>query len=192
MTFKDESAFEDAVIDALRRNGWDDGVLMYPTEQDLIDNWAKILFDTNRSQDRLGDVPLTRSEMDQIMEQIVDLRTPLALNEFINGRTVAVRRDAPGAANFGHEVSLKIYDRMEIAGGQSRYQIARQPKFKASKQVLPPRRGDLVLLINGMPVMHLELKRSGVAVSQAYHQIEKYAHEDVFAGLFSLIQVFVP
>ena len=191
MTFKDESAFEDAVIDALRRNGWDDGVLMYPTEQDLIDNWAKILFENNRSQDRLGDVLLTRSEMDQIMEQIVDLRTPLALNEFINGRTVAVRRDAPGTANFGHEVSLKIYDRMEIAGGQSRYQIARQPKFKASKQVLPPRRGDLVLLINGMPVMHLELKRSGVAVSQAYHQIEKYAHEDVFAGLFSLIQVFV-
>lgn len=191
MTFKDESAFEDAVIDALRRNGWDDGVLMYPTEQDLIDNWAKILFENNRSQDRLGDVPLTRSEMDQIIEQIVDLRTPLALNEFINGRTVAVRRDAPGAANFGHEVSLKIYDRLEIAGGQSRYQIARQPKYKASKQVLPPRRGDLVLLINGMPVIHLELKRSGVAVSQAYHQIEKYAHEDVFAGLFSLIQVFV-
>lgn len=191
MTFKDESAFEDAVIDALRRNGWDDGVLMYPTEQDLVDNWAKILFENNRSQDRLGDVPLTRSEMNQIMEQIVELRTPLALNEFINGRTVAVRRDAPGAANFGREVSLKIYDRMEIAGGQSRYQVARQPKYKASKQVLPPRRGDLVLLINGMPVIHLELKRSGVAVSQAYHQIEKYAHEDVFSGLFSLVQVFV-
>jgi len=191
MTFKDEWAFEDSVIDALRRNGWDDGVLMCPTEQDLVDNWAKILFENNRSQDRLGDVPLTRSEMDQIMEQIVEQRTPLALNEFINGRTVAVRRDAPGAANFGHEVSLKIYDRMEIAGGQSRYQIARQPTYKASKQVLPPRRGDLVLLINGMPVIHLELKRSGVAVSQAYHQIEKYAHEDVFAGLFSLVQVFV-
>lgn len=191
MSFKDESAFEDAVIDALRRNGWNDGVLVCPTEQDLIDNWANILFENNRSQDRLGDIPLTRSEMDQVLEQIVDLRTPLALNEFINGRTVAVRRDAPGAANFGHEVSLKIYDRLEIAGGQSRYQIARQPKYKASKQVLPPRRGDLALLINGMPVIHLELKRSGVAASQAYHQIEKYAHEDVFTGLFRLIQVFV-
>jgi len=42
-----------------------------------------------------------------------------------------------------------------------------------------------------MPVIHIELKRSGVSVSQAYHQIEKYAAEGIFTGLFSLVQVFV-
>ena len=48
-----------------------------------------------------------------------------------------------------------------------------------------------MLLINGMPVIHVELKKSGVPVSQACYQIEKYAHEGVFTGLFSLVQVFV-
>lgn len=190
MTFTNETLFEDAVVDALQRNGWGE-VIEYPTEQELIDNWAEILFQNNRSLDRLDDVRLTRSEMDQVMEQVTALKTPLKLNEFINGRTVAIKRDAPGSANLGHEVSLKIYDRMEIAGGQSRYQIVRQPKFKASKEVLPPRRGDLMLLINGMPVIHLELKRSGVPVSQACNQVDKYAHEHVFSNLFSLVQVFV-
>ena len=42
-----------------------------------------------------------------------------------------------------------------------------------------------------MPVIHIELKRSGIPVSQAYNQIEKYAYEGVFTGLFSLVQVFV-
>lgn len=189
-TFSDEKQFEDAVIEVLQRNGWTE-VLDYPSEEKLLDNWARILFENNRSQDRLGDVPLTSTEMDQIIEQILALRTPLRLNEFINGRTVAITRDATEAANFGVEVSLKIYDRLEIAGGQSRYQIARQPRYKASNKILPPRRGDLVLLINGMPVIHIELKRSRVPVSQAYHQIEKYAHEGIFSGFFSLVQVFV-
>ena len=53
------------------------------------------------------------------------------------------------------------------------------------------RRGDLCLLINGMPVIHIELKRSGIPVSQATGQIEKYAHEGVFTGLFRLVQIFV-
>ena len=48
-----------------------------------------------------------------------------------------------------------------------------------------------MLLINGMPVFHLELKRSGIPVSQATTQIEKYAREGIFTGLFSLVQIFV-
>lgn len=66
-----------------------------------------------------------------------------------------------------------------------------QPQFKSKSKILNDRRGDIVLLINGMPVIHIELKKSGVSVSQAYHQIEKYANAGLFSGLFSLIQVFV-
>ena len=191
LTYTDEARFEDDVVAMLRRHGWDE-VLESPTERQLIDNWAQILYNNNRGQDRLGDVPLTSSEMDQIIEQITELRTPLRLNEFINGRSVAITRDAPEAHNLGKEVSLKIYDRREIAGGQSCYQIARQPMFStAAHKLMPERRGDLILLINGMPVIHLELKRSGVPVSQATNQIIKYAHEGVFTGLFSLVQIFV-
>ena len=194
MIYEREADFEEAVIFVLKQHGWDDagGVLKYPTEADLIRNWADILYQNNSDIDRLNGQPLTDGEMAQIIEQVEALKSPLALNGFINGKTVAVKRDNPAdALHFGKEVSLKIYDRREIAGGRSRYQIAQQPVYPAKNKMLNARRGDLCLLINGMPLIHIELKRSGVAVSQACNQIEKYAHEGVFTGIFRLVQLFV-
>ena len=192
MTFNSELDFEKALIETLTHKGWNPEIIKYPTEEDLIRNWANILFENNRSIDRLGDYPLTTGEMQQLIEQITALRTPLKLNGFINGKTVSIVRDNPeDKLHFGKEVSLKIYDRHEIAGGQSRYQIAEQPIFKAKTSILPERRGDFMLLINGMPVIHVELKKSGISVTQATNQIEKYAHEGVFTGLFALVQIFV-
>lgn len=191
-TFKTEAQFEQAFIEALTQKGWESKVLKNKTEADLLQNWADILFENNRQQDRLNDVPLTSGEMQQIIEQIKELKTPLKLNGLINGKTVAIKRDNPAdALHLGKEVSLKIYDRQEIAAGQSRYQVVQQPKFERGSPLRNDRRGDVLLLINGMPVIHVELKRSGIPVSQAVNQIEKYSKEGVFSGLFSLIQVFV-
>lgn len=192
MVFNKEAEFEEALIKILSEKGWEKEVLKNYTEQDLLRNWADILFENNRGIDRLNDYPLTDSEMQQILEQIENLRTPLKLNGFINGKSVSIVRDNPDdKLHFGKEVSLKIYDRHEIAAGQSRYQIVQQPEFHTKSKMLSDRRGDLMLLINGMPVIHIELKKSGIPVSQACHQIEKYAHEGVFSGLFSLVQIFV-
>lgn len=191
MPFKKESEFEIALINLLFEKGWERTVIKNPTEQDLIANWARILFENNRDIDRLNNFPLTEGEMQQILEQIVTLRTPLKLNGFINGKTVSIKRDNPDdVVHFGKEVSLEIYDRQEIAAGRSCYQIVQQPKFPTSG-ILNDRRGDLMLLINGMPVIHIELKKSGVSVSQAANQIEKYSRQGIFSGLFSLVQIFV-
>lgn len=190
--FDKEADFEEKLIQALQCNGWEKEVLHHPTEQELIQNWANILFENNRDIDRLNDCPLIPEEMEELLEQIRSLRTPLALNGFINGKTVSIIRKNPkDQLHYGREVSLKIYDRLEIAGGKSRYQIVEQPLFPRHNEVLQDRRGDLMLLINGMPVFHIELKKSGVPVSQACNQIQKYAHEGVFTGLFSLVQIFV-
>ncbi len=192
MIFNTEPDFEMALIKILSEKGWEKDVLKNYSEDDLLQNWADILFENNRDIDRLNDYPLTDSEMQQILEQIKALRTPLKLNGFINGRSVSIVRDNPDdKLHFGKEVSLKIYDRREIAAGQSRYQIVQQPKFPTKSKLLNDRRGDLMLLINGMPVIHIELKKSGIPVSQAYNQIEKYSHEGIFSGLFSLVQIFV-
>lgn len=192
MIFNTEPDFEMALIKILSEKGWEKDVLKNYSEDDLLQNWADILFENNRDIDRLNDYPLTDSEMQQILEQIKALRTPLKLNGFINGRSVSIVRDNPDdKLHFGKEVSLKIYDRREIAAGQSRYQIVQQPKFPTKSKLLNDRRGDLMLLINGMPVIHIELKKSGIPVSQAYNQIEKYSHEGIFSGLFSLAQIFV-
>lgn len=190
--FDKEVDFEAALITALQRYGWGQEVIKYPTEKELIQNWANILFENNRSIDRLGDFPLVQEEIDDLLEQINRLRTPLALNGFINGKTVSITRKNPkDTLHYGKEVSLKIYDPMEIAALQSRYQIVQQPLFARHEKVLQDRRGDLMLLINGMPVFHIELKKSGVPVIEAANQIEKYAHEGLFTGFFSLIQIFV-
>ena len=192
MTFNSEAKFETALIASLKNKGWEKEVLKHPSEADLLQNWADILYHNNQGIDRLNNAPLTPTEMQQIIEQIRELKTPLKLNGFINGKTVAITRDNPAdAAHLGKEVSLKIYDRHEIAAGQSRYQIVQQPRFAKKSKLSHDRRGDVMLLINGMPVIHIELKRSGVPVSHAYHQIETYAAEGVFTGLFALVQVFV-
>ena len=53
MVFDSEAAFEDAVVEALCSYGWGDvdDVIVRPTEQELIDNWAAILFDRNKHRD---------------------------------------------------------------------------------------------------------------------------------------------
>lgn len=192
MCFGSEKAFEKAVIENLSAYGWEREVLKNYTEEQLIDNWASILFKNNNSIDRLNNRPLTKGEMYQIISQVNSLKAPFNLNKFINGKTLTIKRDNPDdKLHFGKEVSLKIYDRTEIAAGKSRYQIVEQPKFPTYSNILNDRRGDLMLLINGMPVIHIELKRSGVPVSQATNQIEKYSHEKIFSGLFSLVQIFV-
>ncbi|MFV8986641.1 type I restriction endonuclease subunit R, EcoR124 family [Serratia fonticola] len=192
ITLKTEAQFEQVFVEVLTNKGWEPEILKNKTEADLLQNWANILFENNRQRDRLNDVPLTNTEMQQIIEQIKELKTPLKLNGLINGKTVAIKRDNPAdILHMGKEVSLKIYDRQEIAAGQSRYQIVQQPKFERGSPLRNDRRGDVLLLINGMPVIHVELKRSGIPVSQAVNQIEKYSKEGVFSGLFSLIQVFV-
>ena len=189
--FNKELEFESALIAALQSNGWEKQIIKNPTEDQLIQNWADILFENNREIDRLNDCPLIREEMDELIDQIKTLRTPLALNGFINGKTVSITRKNPDdTLHYGKEVSLKIYDRMEIAAGQSRYQIVEQPIFKRHEKVLQDRRGDIMLLINGMPVFHIELKKTGVPVSEATNQIMKYAHEGMFTGIFSLVQIF--
>ena len=191
-TFDKEEDFENAFITLLKSCGWEKEVIKYPTEADLIKNWANILYNNNRDKDKLGDYPLTDTEMAQIIEQITTLRTPFSLNSFINGGTVAVKRDNPDdKLHLGKEVSLHIYDRHEIAGGKSRYQIVEQPKFAAPSSIFPTRRGDVMLLINGMPVFHIELKKSGIPLSKACNQIKKYSEQGIFTGIFSLVQIFI-
>ena len=191
--FNSEAEFEAALIKKLTDEcGWDKKILRNYSEKDLIKNWADILYQNNRQIDRLNDYPLTEGEMGQILEQIKSLRTPVKLNGFFNGGSILIKRDnEDDKAHFGKEISLKIYDRKEIAAGKSRYQIVEQPQFPVHSDIKSQRRGDLLLLINGMPVIHIELKNTNVPVSQACYQIQKYAGEGIYTGIYSLVQIFV-
>lgn len=193
LPFTKELEFEKALANLLPQHGWEPNVMMNPTEEILIKNWAAIIYNNNRDVNRLGDFPLTTTEMQQIMTQVDNLKNPYEVNKFINGGQVMIKRDnQDDKINFGKEVYLTIFNAHEIRSGQSVYQIVRQPQFQTKHPLASNRRGDMTLLINGMPVIHIELKRSGVDVTQAVNQIKKYAHEGIFShGIFSLVQIFV-
>ena len=104
MAFDTEADFERALMELLKTKGWENNILEHYTEAMLIQNWADILFENNRGIDRLNDYPLTGGEMQQILEQVRELKTPLRLNSFINGGSVAIIRDNPeDSAHFGKD-----------------------------------------------------------------------------------------
>lgn len=156
MLFKNEKEFEDALVAKLTQleNQWSRDILEYKTEQELIDNWARILFSNNNTKDTLNDCPLTQTEMDQIISQI-NGESPFAINRRLNSRYISITRDNPrDTLHNGKRVDLFLFDKDEIAAGRSVYQIARQPKLPIPSEILGDRRGDLMLLINGMPLFH--------------------------------------
>ena len=193
MSYKNETEFENALIAKLTQldNQWSREILEYKTEDELIENWAKILFCNNNTTDKLNGYPLTKTEMGQIITQI-NGESPFAINRRLNGKYISIIRDnTKDSQHVGKRVDLFLFDKDEIAAGRSVYQIARQPKLPISSEILGDRRGDLMLLINGMPLYHIELKNNPVPVEQACNQISKYMQHGVFTGFFSLVQVFV-
>ena len=91
--FEKESAFELALCHLLSEHGWSPEILVQPTEEELVENWASIIFDMNREQERLGNNPLTASEMQQIVDQVTMCGSPYKVSKLINGKFVCIKRD---------------------------------------------------------------------------------------------------
>lgn len=99
MTYTSEAEFEEALIHELSKKGWEKEVFKYPTEEDLLKNWANILFDNNRDIDRLNDTPLTDGEMQQIYRLIKDVNPELKITALFdpnidNGGSIKFKEDS--------------------------------------------------------------------------------------------------
>lgn len=187
-----ELNFEHDIVDLLIQSGWESKIIKNPTMDDLVHNWKDIILERNRS--KLNNVPLSDNEMMQLRDIIKQqANTPVKANVFLNtadrGVVITRDKDSEDMVHAGKEVYLNLFNPREIAGGSSRYQIAEQTIFHTGDQY-PDRRGDITLLIDGIPVIQIELKASGVDVFEACTQIQKYAQEGVFKGLMGFIQVF--
>jgi len=184
-----ELNFEDDLVEMLKQVGWD-SLIKNPTQKDLENNFREIINKNNI--DKLGtNTQLTDGEFAQIMDQINSkCTTPVGANVFINDKQVAIKSELTRSHyNKQDEIYLDIFNPVDIAGGKSHYQIVEQPIFDTSNK-FNDRRGDIMLLINGLPLIHIELKASGHKLDEGITQIQKYMNEGVFKGLFSLIQVF--
>lgn len=86
------------------------------------------------------------------------------------------------------QVNLLAIDSHEVAGGHSSYEVINQYVPSTGDR---ERRFDVSLLINGIPMIHIELKNSGHPFMDAFRQIQNYCRENQFRGLFGFVQMFV-
>ncbi len=158
------------------------------TEDDLWNNFFSILQNNNRRV--LNDVPLTDNEKASIKAKINHSTFFKAAQDFTgaNGQyRVEIQRDDTTVGT----ISLLIIDHTNIAGGTSVYEVVHQIQLGRRQEMDNDRRGDVTLLINGLPVIHIELKTPKRSYLQAFNQIQKYITEQKLNGIFSNIQMFV-
>ena len=159
------------------------------TEEDLWVNFRYILEQNNK--DRLDGEGLSDSEFEQVKNQL-QFSSFYKAGEWLvgeNGKVmVHVQRDT-------EKLHLVVMNHEHIAGGSSVYEVINQYKALKSDDWdstdVRDRRFDVTLMINGLPMIHIELKNKQHSYMDGFWQIKKYIGEGKFTGIFSAVQMFV-
>lgn len=159
------------------------------TEEDLWANFRYILEQNNK--DRLDGEGLSDSEFEQVKNQL-QFSSFYKAGEWLvgeNGKVmVHVQRDT-------EKLHLVVMNHEHIAGGSSVYEVINQYKALKSEDEdstdVRDRRFDVTLMINGLPMIHIELKNKQHSYMDGFWQIKKYIGEGKFTGIFSAVQMFV-
>ena len=159
------------------------------TEEDLWANFRYILEQNNK--DRLDGEGLSDSEFEQVKNQL-QFSSFYKAGELLvgeNGKVmVHVQRDT-------EKLHLVVMNHEHIAGGSSVYEVINQYKALKSDDGdstdVRDRRFDVTLMINGLPMIHIELKNKQHSYMDGFWQIKKYIGEGKFTGIFSAVQMFV-
>ena len=158
------------------------------SEKDLWDNFRYILEQNNK--DRLNGQPLSDNEFEQVKNQL-QFSSFYKAGEWLvgeNGKVmVHVQRDT-------EKLHLVVMNHEHIAGGSSVYEVINQySTLQSDKENGKDNnsRFDVTLMINGLPMIHIELKNKSHPYMEAFNQIKRYIGEGKFTGIFSAVQMFV-
>ncbi len=172
MGYQSEYSLENDVLDQLSNIGYER--VNIHLHDELISNFRNIL--NNRHMDELKNKPLTDSEFDRL---ITDINGKSVFDSAVILRDKYVlKRDDESV------VYLEFLDKDNWC--QNKFQVTNQVSVKDTYKS----RYDVTILINGLPLVQIELKRSGVAISEAFNQVERYRKQN-YTGLFRYIQLFV-
>lgn len=159
------------------------------TEVDLWNNFKYILEQNNK--DRLNGESLSESEFDQVRNQL-QFSSFYRAGEWLVGENGKVMVHVQRGTERLH---LVVMNHEHIAGGSSVYEVINQ--YQAldtdgnSSMPARDRRFDVTLMINGLPMIHIELKNKQHSYMDGFWQIKKYIGEGKFTGIFSAVQMFV-
>ncbi len=180
-----ERAFQENFVKELMKYRWEapaelNGNSRKVTVDHLIQHWRSELNRINA--DQLEGVPLTDAEFEQVMMKVKQLNNSyeaaklLAIEDskgkidgIYRSKNPRVKRD---------QITLTIFKKAEVSGGDSSYRIAREVEGKYGN------RFDLVLLINGLPLINIEQKRSDQTLDFAYQQFKRYYAAGEFSNEF--------
>ncbi len=174
--YQSEAELEKEFIKRLENQAYE--YLQIRKEEDLIKNLRKQL-------ERLNNIKFTDKEWKDFFN--LELANP---NQSIAEKTRTIQEDYIKILNREDGTSKNIYllDKKNIHNNN--LQVINQYETDKGKRA---NRYDVTILINGFPLIHIELKRRGVAIQEAFNQINRYQRESFWAssGLYEYIQIFV-
>ncbi|WP_373762892.1 type I restriction endonuclease subunit R [Jeotgalibaca porci] len=194
ISYQDESEIEARLIDVLGegRNQWTYRPDL-KSEEDLWNNLRQKITYKNLSE--LGEVLLTDKEFELIKTQILSrTQTPFDAGKWLRGENGIARVTIDREDMTLGQVSLVVNSNQDINGGTASYEVVHQIAKNRSSIENRDRRFDVTLLINGLPIIQIELKKVNAkdGIYQAFNQVKKYAEEGLFRNnIFSTLQLFV-
>ena len=175
MPIQSEAALENGLIDTLQKMNYE--YVHIEEEKNLSANFKKQLEKHNKKKlEELGRTEFTESEFEKIL---------IYLEGGTRFEKAKKLRDLfPLELESGERLWVEFLNRTHWC--QNEFQVSNQITVEGRKKC----RYDVTILINGLPLVQIELKRRGVELKQAYNQIQRY-HKTSFHGLFDYIQLFV-
>lgn len=174
--YQSEDALEKEFIGQLQTQAYE--YLAINQESDLIANLRAQL-------EKLNNYQFTDTEWKHFFEK--ELANP---NQSIEEKTTIIQEDYIKILKCDNGIEKNIYllDKANIHNNS--LQVINQYETEDGKRA---NRYDVTVLVNGLPLVHIELKRRGVAIQEAFNQINRYQRESFWAasGLFEYVQLFV-
>jgi type I restriction enzyme R subunit len=173
--YQSEADLEKEFIRILKNNGYE--YLALTSNDDLLKNLRLQL-------SRLNDVTFSYDEWDQVLTHYLSNK-----NDSIEEKTTKIQEDYIYnlRRDDGTTKNIRIIDKDNIHNNA--LQVVNQYEAEGMRQ----NRYDVTILVNGLPLVHVELKRRGVAIREAFNQINRYQRDSFWAdnGLFEFVQLFV-
>ncbi|WP_367565361.1 type I restriction endonuclease subunit R [Lacrimispora sp.] len=144
----------------------------------------------NNNADILKEIPLTHQEFLQVKNQLTFTNFVEAAQWLAGENGIAKVQVQREDATLG-TIRLSVVWREDVAGGHSSYEIVNQIAQKKNYETDRERRFDVTLLINGLPIIQIELKNRTHSYIDAFRQIQKYLQQGKYTGIFSCLQMFV-
>ena len=174
--YQSEAELERSFIKQLEIQAYE--YVTFRTESDLVTNLRKQL-------EKLNDFTFTDTEWEQFFQS--ELANP---NQSIEEKTATIQEDHIKNLTREDGTTKNIYLIRKDSIHDNSLQVINQYATEDGKRA---NRYDVTILVNGLPLVHIELKRRGVAIQEAFNQINRYNRESFWAssGLFEYVQIFI-